>query len=55
VKGMVIAYVTLGIRHDDEVRETVKDDATFTGKRYSVGFPCKIRHNKLQSNYENIL
>ena len=44
---------TLGIRQDDEVHETVKDDIIFTGNRYSVGLPWKIGHNKLPSNYEN--
>ena len=44
---------TLGIRQDDEVHETIKDDILFTGNRYSVGLPWKIGHNKLPSNYEN--
>ena len=44
---------TLGIRQDDEVHETVKDDIIFTGSRYSVGLPWKIGHNKLPSNYGN--
>ena len=44
---------TLGIRQDNEVHETVKDDIIFTGNRYSVGLPWKIGHNKLPSNYGN--
>ena len=39
------------MHEEDKVHESVLDDITFMGNRYSVGLPGKLGHKPLPSNY----
>ena len=40
-------FDSIGIRPVDKVQESVLEDVSFTGQRYSVGLPRKIVHKPL--------
>ena len=42
---------TLGICKENEIHEEFLDNSSFTGSRYSVKLPWKLRHAPLPTNY----
>ena len=42
---------SIGIKEGDHVHETLIDNIHFTGKRCEVGFPWKVGHGEIPSNY----
>ena len=42
---------TLGISKENEIHEELLDNSSFTGSRYSVKLPWKMRHATLPTNY----
>ena len=44
---------SIGIREGDQVHESVIDNITFTGSKYSVGLPWKLGHGPVPLNLAN--
>ena len=43
---------SIGIKPDTDVHESVINDLSFNGQRYSVGLPWRENHDPLHTNYE---
>ena len=46
---------SVGVRPVDTIYTDVVDNIIFTGERYAVGFPRKVGHKQLPSNYANCI